>query len=278
MTYKTLLMHVDGAPSFDERFEVAARLAKRHDAHLVGLAPTGIAMLPVGDYMGGSAALMTQVQAQLDESANAAAKRFESLCQSHGVASHEVRLVKDSAVEAMLVHARYADLIVLSQAGDGGDMNTVGTGFIEQVLLGAGRPVLLIPSVGKVNTLGERIVLAWDASREAARAATDAMPLLVAASNVEVAVVNAGKSRGAHGQEPGADFALFLARHGARAEVRHLVSSIDVANTLLSHLVDSGADMLVMGGYGHSRVREWVLGGVTRTILGTMTAPVLMAH
>ncbi len=278
MTYKTILMHVDGAPSFKTRMEVAAKLAQRFQAHLIGLAPSGIAILPVGDYMGGSAPLMAQIQAQLDSAASSASADFDRQCKQLGIDAAEPRLMQSGPVDSMLVSARYVDLVLLGQPGDDRDPNAVGTGFVEQVLLGAGRPVLLIPSRGTPRSVGENIVVAWDASREAARAVTDALPFLNGAKRVEIAVVNAKKSYGLHGQEPGADIALFLARHGVAAEVKQLVTSIDVANTLLSHIADCGADMLVMGGYGHSRVREWVLGGVTRTILETMTVPVLMAH
>ncbi len=278
MSYKTILLHVDDAPSFKERMNVAAQLAQRHTAHLIGLAPTSVAILPIGDYMGGSTQLMAQIQSQLDETAQRAIESFEQTCRRMGLDSWEARLMKDSPVDSMLTSARYSDLIIVGQPGDGGGTDAAGAGFLEQVLLGAGRPVLMLPSRGSVQKVGERAIIAWDASREAARAVTDALPLLIAAHEVEVAVVNPNKARGQHGQEPGADVALFLARHGVKATVKQLVTNIDVANTLLSHIADTSADLLVMGGYGHSRVREWVLGGVTRTILGSMTVPVLMAH
>jgi nucleotide-binding universal stress UspA family protein len=122
-------------------------------------------------------------------------------------------------------------------------------------------------------------MVAWNASREAARAIGDAMPLLERAKAVTVASVNARPDARGHGEDPGADIGAHLARHGVRVDVTRLEArDIDVPNAILSHLADAGSDLLVMGCYGHSRLREMVLGGVTRTILREMTVPVLMAH
>ncbi|MGH6943153.1 MAG: universal stress protein, partial [Geminicoccaceae bacterium] len=122
-------------------------------------------------------------------------------------------------------------------------------------------------------------VVAWDASRAAARAVSDALPLLERAKSVTVVSVNPRPNLFGHGEVPGADIALHLARHGLKVEVHRLEArDIDTANAILSYVADAGCDLLVMGGYGHSRLRELVLGGVTRTMLGEMTVPVLMAH
>src|SRR5262249_21576660 len=127
--------------------------------------------------------------------------------------------------------------------------------------------------------LGGRVLIGWDASREAARAVKDAMPLLAAAEAVKVLSIDAEQSPQRHGEMPGADIALYLARHAVKTQVERTVSAgIDIGNTLLSRTVDLEADLLVMGAYGHSRVRELMLGGATRTVLQSMTAPVLMSH
>ena len=137
----------------------------------------------------------------------------------------------------------------------------------------------MIPYIGPAPTLGQRVTVAWDASREAARAVNDALPLLVRAQAVDVVTVNPSDSPFGHGEDPGADIALHLARHDIQVEVRRIETrDLDVANTVLSHIADRGSDLVVMGAYGHSRLRELVLGGVTRTILRDMTVPVLMAH
>jgi nucleotide-binding universal stress UspA family protein len=143
----------------------------------------------------------------------------------------------------------------------------------------AGRPILVVPYAGHFARIGQRVVIGWDASREAARAVNDAMPLLAAAEAVTVLTIDPEQSPRGHGEIPGADIALHLARHGVTAQVERTVSAgIGIGNTLLSRAADLEADLLVMGAYGHSRVRELLLGGVTRTMLTSMTLPVLMAH
>jgi nucleotide-binding universal stress UspA family protein len=152
-------------------------------------------------------------------------------------------------------------------------------GLPEEVTLNSGRPTLVVPYIGAAATIGERVMVAWNASREAARAIGDAMPLLERAKVVTVVSVNARPDALGHGEDPGADIGAHLARHGLKVEVERLEArDIDVPNAILSRLADAGSDLLVMGCYGHSRLREMVLGGVTRTILGEMTVPVLMAH
>jgi nucleotide-binding universal stress UspA family protein len=156
--------------------------------------------------------------------------------------------------------------------------------FTEDVVLHSARPVLIVPYVGHFPEVGKRILISWDASKEATRAIQYALPLLRQADIVQVVIFNANRSTELHGEEPGADIALYLARHGIKVEVsQHQTGSdrqdkLDVGNALLSLANDFSSDLLVMGAYGHSRFRETILGGVTRTILGSMTLPVLMAH
>jgi nucleotide-binding universal stress UspA family protein len=121
-------------------------------------------------------------------------------------------------------------------------------------------------------------LISWDASRESTRAVTDAIPLLKRADLVQVAIFNPSSKPDAHGEQPGADIALFLARHDIKVEVSVHKTSTDIGNAILSLSHDLDSDMLVMGGYGHSRFREMIMGGVTRTILESMTIPVLMSH
>ena len=180
--------------------------------------------------------------------------------------------------DAVATNARYADLAILGQH-DPDDAASGPRYLPEEVMLGCGRPVLIVPYIGPAATFGERVIVAWDASREAARAVNDALPLLRRAKQVGVVSVNPRPWPFAHGEEPGADIGLHLARHGVKVEVQRIEGrDIDTANAILSHVADQSADLLVMGGYGHSRLRELVLGGVTRTILTEMTVPVLMSH
>jgi nucleotide-binding universal stress UspA family protein len=147
----------------------------------------------------------------------------------------------------------------------------------EAALFQSGRPVLVVPYIQRTGLKLDRLLVCWDGSRSAARAVGDAMPFIVRAKATEIVMVanEAAKSD----EMPGADIAHHLARHGAKVEVKRIVSiETDVASTILSHAADSSADFLVMGGYGHSRLREFVLGGATRGILASMTLPTLMSH
>jgi nucleotide-binding universal stress UspA family protein len=149
--------------------------------------------------------------------------------------------------------------------------------IIEATLFGSGRPILIVPYIQKAPLTLGRVMACWDGSRSAARAIADALPLLARAKAVEIFTVTgeAGKSS----EVEGADLAHHLARHGLKVEVeRQVARDIDVASVILSHAADRSADLIVMGGYGHSRLREFVLGGATRGILASMTVPVLMSH
>ncbi len=137
----------------------------------------------------------------------------------------------------------------------------------------------MVPYIGINGTLGERVVIAWDAGRESARAVNDSLPILEQAKEVTVVAINARSSVDGHGPEPGADIALHLARHGCQVKVERLEShEIGIGDTLLSYLADRSADLVVMGAYGHARLRELVLGGVTQHMLEHMTVPALMSH
>jgi nucleotide-binding universal stress UspA family protein len=276
MSYKTILVHIDSGKRCPVRVELAIRLAQQHDAHLVALhaiapfEPPGYVMAEMGPAI---------VEAQRTVAANELARSeaaFSKLVSAAGLRNVEWRSAVDDLVEAMTLHARYADLLVIGQTDTAEDLH-VPADFPERLVLSAGRPVLILPTVGSFATLGKRILVAWNPSREATRAVTDAIPLLQRADTVHVMAVN--PKTGEHGTVPGADIGLYLARHGVRVEVKSdYGAEIDVGNELLSRAADLDADLIVMGGYGHSRLKEWVLGGATRTILESMTAPVLMSH
>ena len=136
---------------------------------------------------------------------------------------------------------------------------------------------MFVPFIQKGGMSLDRVMICWDGSRPAARAVADALPFLKKAKQVEIVIVSEKPNK--KDEIPGADLGQHLARHDLKVELEHITSpDIDVASTILSYVADSGADMIVMGGYGHSRVREFVLGGVTRGMLESMTVPVLMSH
>ncbi|HJV74305.1 MAG TPA: universal stress protein [Noviherbaspirillum sp.] len=282
MPYKTVLVHVDNDKHASERIQFAATIAMAEDAHLVGAAPSGLSRYIYQSkfiYEGGGMA--THLDSHLDElrkHAQKALTAFEATAKKMGVRSYEARQVDDEAGGGISLQARYCDLVVLGQTDLDETSSTTLPDFPEFVIMNSGRPVLVVPYTGKYDTVAKRPLIAWDASTSATRAVTAAIPLLRRSENVDVVVFNADSRNEAHGEQPGADIGLYLARHGIKVNVVRQKTNIDVGNALLSIAADLGSDMLIMGGYGHSRFREILLGGVTRTVLESMTVPVLMAH
>jgi len=280
MALRNLLVQVDDTEGCAKRIEAAVALAAAHDAHLTGvyiIAEPSPASFAQG-YL--PAELLTSLQQEMRTRADAALARFAAVAERNQIAfeTRVDRVLYTEVADALATNARYADLVILGQV-DPDDPVTGPRYLPEEVILGCGRPALVIPYIGPAASLGERVVVAWDASREAARAVNDALPLLARAKTVSVVTINPRQQPFGHGEEPGADIGLHLARHDIKIEVQRVESrDIDVANTLLSHVANESADLLVMGAYGHSRLREFVLGGATRTILGEMTVPVLMSH
>jgi nucleotide-binding universal stress UspA family protein len=274
-----LLVVLDTDASAHARIEIAAALAERFAAHLVGLYPLPMPEAPrhFGYY---DPALLhpffEELRARARDAADKTRRAFEQIAGRRGV-SAEWRESPEGEDADLALHARYADLTILGQL-DPDEPDTIRP-RPEQVTLVSGRPILVVPHVGNFADLGRRIVIGWNASREAARAVNDAMPLLTAAETVTVLTIDPREGSRAHGELPGADISLHLARHGVKAEIERTVSAdLPVGEVLLSRVADLGADLLVMGAYGHSRARELLLGGATRSLLRSMTLPVLMSH
>jgi nucleotide-binding universal stress UspA family protein len=276
MPYRTILVHVDNGKYCPARLEMAINLARRFDAHLVGLHALTAVRLPAYAIAEAGATLIEAQKSVAREQATRAEALFRKTTVDSGLGSTEWRVSADDAVDAMTLHARYADMVVLGQPRER-DGSGVESDFAERVILGAGRPVLMVPYAGKFEGVGKNVLVAWNTGREATRALTDSIPLLREAKQVHVVVFNPEGT--AHGAVPGADIGLYLARHKVPVEVSyHRADDIDVGNQLLSRVADLGIDLIVMGAYGHSRMRELVMGGATRTILESMTAPVLLSH
>src|SRR5215469_11144245 len=281
MSYKDLLVVVDSEPASRGRVDLAAALAERFAAHLVGLYPLPIPEAPrhYGYY---DPTLLDPFFREMREQSQAICDKereaFEQAASRRGL-SAEWRVADIGAESDPALHARYADLTILGQLDpDSGDSELVRP-RPEHVTLASGRPILVVPYAGRYETVGRRVLIGWSATREAARAVNDAMPLLADAEIVTVLTIDARAGTDAHGELPGADISLHLARHGVKAEIERTVSAgIPAGDVLLSRAADLGADLLVIGAYGHSRVRELLLGGATRSILRSMTLPVLMSH
>ena len=274
MSYKRLLVHVDNARSCAQRIACAAELTARFGGQLEGLHVIPSVRF---SYMADGALSTQAVDAYLDAMRNEAREaehKFEAGTGSAGVPC-TYRSVEGEIAECLSAAARYADLGIVGQHDDG-DERSMPAGTVESVVLAAGTPLLVVPYIGAPAGVGRRVLVAWSGTRESARAVRDALPILTAAEAVDVL----GVSNGAGSVQAAVDGAcVYLDAHGVRATPHHAsAGDVEVGDLLLSRVVDLGADLLVMGAYGHSRMRELILGGVTRTLLGEMTVPVLMSH
>ena len=261
----------------DPAGDYAVSMAEAFGAHVLGVAFAYEPLVP-GSAMGSLPAQFLDTQRrEADDKARKAAARFTEAARRAGV-SAETRIIDTGiagAADQLGQIARRFDMAVVGQADR--KAATPDEVVDEGVLFGSGRPVVFVPFIQRGGMTLGRVMIAWDGSRAAARAAADSLPLLGKAKTVEIVIV--GNKESERDQVPGADLGQHLARHGLKVDVKRLTSpDIGVAATLLSYAADSSADLIVMGGYGHSRLREFVLGGVTRGILESMTVPVLMSH
>jgi nucleotide-binding universal stress UspA family protein len=220
--------------------------------------------------------IVDRIRAEAVEAARPIEAAFRECLRRNGIEG-EWRIVEGAPPATVALHARYADLTIVGQPNR--DEPQDADAVPVTAIMTSGRPVLVVPFAGEFSTVGEHVLLAWNASREAARALNDALPLLLNAKQVTVLAINPQRGVGGHGDVPAADIALHLARHGLKTEAAHTVAK-DIADgeVLLSYAADIGADLIVAGAYGHSRAREMVFGGVTRTLIAEMTAPVLFSH
>lgn len=275
--YKDLLVEIDGSETSRKRIDYAIELTRRFDGHLTGLFLLHVFLPPpaIGVYM--TSEMENQILTGEQERAEAALEDFRKIAEREQI-SFETRTAKgvyNERARVFSLHGRYADLAIIGQQNPDEHVPSLDPG---DVVLAAGAPVVIVPHIGAPSTAAENVMIAWNASRESTRAVRDAMPLLEKTTSVDVVCFRPGATS-AHGEVPGADIGLHLSRHGIEVDVQVLEGQgVDVGNALLSHAADRGSDLLVMGGYGHSRLRESVLGGATRTILQSMTVPVLMSH
>ena len=279
MVYKTILVHCDADKSVAARLATAVGLAERHQAHLVGLHARPPFQPPA--FTDGSYPMdlfFTEHEAAVKAGEAAASAAFVQAVKGKEI-TNEWRSVDGLADDMLTLHSRYADLTVVGQSDPEASGSPLPSDLPESVALATGRSTLVIPYIGGGKVPGSNVMLCWNASRESARAASEALPLLKTASDVTVLIVEPRTSSEGHGAMPGADVATWLGRHGVKVTVqRDVAADGDVGGVILSRVMDHGSDLIVMGIYGHSRLREMVLGGASRTLLARMTVPVLMAH
>ena len=275
---KDIVVNLSLRDSQDVAMDFAVSAAAAFDAHLAGIAFVYEPIIPVMMDMYGMPADVIEAQrSESEKAAKAAVDRFDQAARRAAI-SAAARTLDAPVANAPGLFAQIArrfDLSVVGQPEP--DKPALDTLIVEAALFDAGRPVLVVPYIQRAPLKLDHIILGWDGSRSAARAAADAMPFLLRAKLVEVVMVASEPAKS--DEMPGADIAHHLARHGAKVELKRIVTTeTDVASTILSHAADTSADFLAMGGYGHSRLREFILGGVTRGILASMTLPTLLSH
>jgi nucleotide-binding universal stress UspA family protein len=277
--YKTILVHVDETARSLQRIEVAAHLATQYEAHLVGAAMTGLPAyaFPVAAIEAGMSPIMFPIE-ELRAAANRALDVFDTAASGVGLNAFERRLVNDDAGIGITLQARYSDLVVISQSSPDEFLSRLRSDFREYVLLNCARPVLVLPHAGVEAVPGKIVTVAWNGSAEAVRAITTAIPVLKRAHRVDLVVFDADTQANLHGDHPGVDMALYLARHGIEVEVTATRAAGEAGESLLSFAVDKGADLIVMGAYGRSRFQEFLLGGMSRTLLSSSPIALWMAH
>ena len=283
--FKDILVPYVNAGSEQAPAAAAMALAEAFDAHVAMLVTIDVPPPMPSDW----GAMAYDIYARLHEEARKRAdERVEVLRGkfAHSVVPFDIRTAEAVSLHpqnAAALQARYADLTVLPAMSRDGTDNMFVHDYFHDILRHSGRPVLVVPEGHTATLPPKRAVIAWKPTREASRAVADAMPLLHKADAVDVLVIDpaVGESAhgGGHGCEPGADIAVHLARHGLRVEVvTRPRMNFSVAYAVLDYARMVGADLIVAGGYGHSRLREAMLGGTTRELLQTTHLPVLFSH
>ena len=281
MAWKNIAVFVDATPEGEKRVGYAATLAEQCGAHLAGIHVVS-ASRPghrTDYFVVGEKAIRALVawQKAADEAVTTMVRRrFEAISAKREL-SAEFRVIRrDGPNEDLILSSLHSDLVVIGRR----ELHELpGYWSPERLLLASGAPILVVPSDWKCEPISKKIVVGWNASREARRAIADALPFLLAAPSVTVLVVDSHERADRHGEEPGADIALYLARHGAHVEVEQVSSrGSPIADIILSYAADHGVDLIVIGAYSHARSVEMVFGGVTRTLLKRAPIPVLVSR
>jgi nucleotide-binding universal stress UspA family protein len=278
---REIVVFIDGHTKAGGILEFAGELAEEHGARLIGVflqpEPT---ITPADTFARGTGMLRVSElhRSQLERIDTDYRALFGDIVRRHGLRPESEWRSLPYWSSEVGVHAYYADVVVIAQPQPDGQTDRP-PGLAESLILTSGRPIIMFPSVSTVSRI-RRILVGWNARRESIRAVADAMPALMKAEAVEVIVIDHERTAG-HGQEPGADVARHLARRGVKVETRRLSSAKEneeVGHLLLSQAAAFGADLLVMGAYGHSQLRQWMFGSVTRTVLREASLPVLMSR
>lgn len=279
MAFKDIVVFVDSSSASTHRLLVAAELAQRYSGHLIGVYIVPAAHHIHDGFVRGEAAMRALAKRRRQEEEYAVLKvgrSFAEVAARHDIQA-EFRLILNSDEnQNVVLNSLYADLVIVGKTGEDG---LPQHWLSDRLLLGSGVPVLVIPKGWSSDKIGVRVAVAWNASKEARRAVTDALPLLSTASSVKILIVDAKSSLDRHGEEPGANIARHLARHGANVEVESISSGdVSTASRILNVAYADSVDLIVMGAHSHSRSSQLLFGSVTRAILKDATVPVFLAR
>jgi nucleotide-binding universal stress UspA family protein len=280
MSYKTILMHCNDKRRIEALLAATVHLAEKFQAHLLGLSVVPpIAIISTGAPEGPP--IVVDAHCQLYREENPAMKAaFENATRGRPLVAEwrDDDAGAFGVADRVLQYARAADLVVASQT-DPEWPSTERLDIADRLAIESGRPVLIVPNAGVHERIGDKVLVAWNARREAARAVFDALPLLQRAKEVKVVWINPQSEHDLSQDIPAADICTALARHGVKCQATEQVQPrAGVGETMLACAKDMSADLLVMGCYGHTRLREFVFGGASRHILAHMSLPVMMSH
>lgn len=269
-------VHLDLGADCENRLKTAIALAQAHSAELVGI----YAAYRLQEYLLGESValsdglkLVRQQEARNQESVE---KLFRDLTADTGIAA-TLRVAAGIPDETVPLHARNTELLIVSQPVEGDTGLALSSGFVESLLLSTGRPVLMLPRMPQPPAIGKRVLYCWDRGQPSARAIADAAPLLREASELHVLTMD---EQSKQNNVPFEDLAAYCRAMGYPEPqlVQRITKGVGIGETILNAVSDCGCDLIVMGAYGHSRMRQMVLGGATSSLLKSMTAPVLFSH
>ncbi|HKQ95449.1 MAG TPA: universal stress protein [Aestuariivirgaceae bacterium] len=280
MSYKTLLVSLNEIERLDALLAIAGALARDHEAHILGLyvIPAPAVYPAVGPYV--VPEVFDGLTRYFEEQAKGTRERFDAEMRKNGLSAEwlEWKSAAPAIAETVCDAGHSADLLLVSETNRDGK-NGVELDFVENLVLGCGRPVIVVPRKATGGLEARQVVCGYNGSKESARAIHDAIPILRRADDVRLIWVDPAKDGVAADEVPGADMAVALGRHGVRATAEPMpTNGLNPAEALMMRARDLGAGLVVMGAYGHSRIREFVLGGATGYALNCMTVPIFMAH
>lgn len=275
-----IAVHLGADNGCERRIEVAIKLATEHQAEIVGVYPFDVAMRE--EYSGTAlpSEVTNMIRERVQSNREETKQKFLEATQAAGITGHW-RNPKGPIDEVLALHARYARLLIMSKAEDRqSTASPITTNLPETVIMAAGRPVLMVPAVGTISTIGDRVLFCWDKKREATRAFADAAPLLRASKELVVLAIDEDTQSLRDQDIQENDFSSLCTALGYPAPkvLSRSSKGVGVGNVILNTATDYGSDLIVMGAYGHSRMRQWIMGGASKTLLSAMTVPVMLSH